>query len=229
MSENPPSSPQWAAFVEELKREFPNEFSNKPLTLRQQLKDMDQIIAVEKNFIDNPDLGLSNDNEEGEVDESLHGIMIGATKEKLKKDLGRDPKDHEVEEELEKFVNDWKKEKGSKEEGGEKKEKEVDELLRFYDDDGVRGGTVLADETRAQKRLRGDEKTIFSEKDIDQSLPRVMKDAAKDIAKIFLKNTKKIQDFKSTVVSGGSSGVAGVTGVVPFRIKSNVGGGAGSK
>ena len=49
--------------------------------------------------------------EEGEVDESLHGIMIGATKEKLKKDLGRDPKDHEVEEELEKFVNDWKKEK----------------------------------------------------------------------------------------------------------------------
>ena len=90
--------------------------------------------------------------------------------------------------------------------------------------DGVRGGTVLADETRAQKRLRGDEKTIFSEKDIDQSLPRVMKDAAKDVAKIFLKNTKKIQDFKSTVVSGGSSGVAGVTGVVPFRIKSNVGG-----
>jgi hypothetical protein len=74
--------------------------------------------------------------EEGEVDESLHGIMIGATKEKLKKDLGRDPKDHEVEKELNKFVDSWKKEKDSKEDSGNKKEGEVDELLRFYDDDG---------------------------------------------------------------------------------------------
>jgi hypothetical protein len=53
--------------------------------------------------------------EEVEVDESLHGIMIGATKEKLKKDLGRDPKDHEVEKELGKFVNSWKKENEYKE------------------------------------------------------------------------------------------------------------------
>jgi hypothetical protein len=52
---------------------------------------------------------------EGEVDESLHGIMIGATKEKLKKDLGRDPKDHEVEKELEKFVDGWKKDNKYKE------------------------------------------------------------------------------------------------------------------
>lgn len=68
--------------------------------------------------------------EEGEVDESLHGIMIGATKEKLKKDLGRDPEDHEVEKELEKFVNDWKKDNESKEDKGhksKKKEKDVDE------------------------------------------------------------------------------------------------------
>jgi hypothetical protein len=56
-----------------------------------------------------------DETEEGEVDESLHGIMIGATKEKLKKDLGRDPKDHEVEKELGKFVNSWKKDNEYKE------------------------------------------------------------------------------------------------------------------
>jgi hypothetical protein len=56
--------------------------------------------------------------EEVEVDESLHGIMIGATKEKLKKDLGRDPKDHEVEKELGKFVDSWKKDNESKEKKG---------------------------------------------------------------------------------------------------------------
>ena len=68
--------------------------------------------------------------EEGEVDESLHGIMIGATKEKLKKDLGRDPEDHEVEKELDKFVDSWKKDNESKEDKGhqsKKKEKDVDE------------------------------------------------------------------------------------------------------
>jgi hypothetical protein len=54
-------------------------------------------------------------NEEGEVDESLHGIMIGATKERLKKDLGRDPEDHEVEKELGKFVDSWKKDNEYKE------------------------------------------------------------------------------------------------------------------
>ena len=77
--------------------------------------------------------------EEGEVDESLHGIMIGATKEKLKKDLGRDPEDHEVEKELGKFVDSWRKEKGSEESDEKpkhKKKEDVDELLRFYDDDG---------------------------------------------------------------------------------------------
>jgi hypothetical protein len=53
-------------------------------------------------------------NEEEEMDESLHGIMIGATKEKLKKSLGRDPKDHEVEKELNKFVSAWKKDNDKK-------------------------------------------------------------------------------------------------------------------
>jgi hypothetical protein len=98
-----------------------------------------------------------DETEEGEVDESLHGIMIGATKEKLKKDLGREPKDHEVEKELGKFVDSWKKDNESKEKKGknpynpgkppspdfngynkkkEKKKEDVDELLRFYDDDG---------------------------------------------------------------------------------------------
>jgi hypothetical protein len=59
-----------------------------------------------------------DETEETEVDESLHGIMIGATKEKLKKDLGRDPKDHEVEKELGKFVDSWKKDNESKEKKG---------------------------------------------------------------------------------------------------------------
>ena len=69
--------------------------------------------------------------EEVEVDESLHGIMIGATKEKLKKDLGRDPEDHEVEKELGKFVDSWKKDNESKEDKGhqfkKKKERDVEE------------------------------------------------------------------------------------------------------
>ena len=59
-----------------------------------------------------------DETEETEVDESLHGIMIGATKEKLKKDLGRDPEDHEVEKELGKFVDSWKKDNESKEKKG---------------------------------------------------------------------------------------------------------------
>jgi hypothetical protein len=59
-----------------------------------------------------------DETEEGEVDESLHGIMIGATKEKLKKDLGRDPEDHEVEKELGKFVDSWKKDNEPKEKKG---------------------------------------------------------------------------------------------------------------
>jgi hypothetical protein len=59
-----------------------------------------------------------DETEEQEVDESLHGIMIFATKEKLKKDLGRDPEDHEVEKELGKFVDSWKKDNEPKEKKG---------------------------------------------------------------------------------------------------------------
>jgi|LakMenEpi03Aug12_release.lakeMendotaPanAssembly.Ray.scaffolds.fasta_scaffold184096_2 hypothetical protein len=99
-----------------------------------------------------------DETEEEEVDESLHGIMIGATKEKLKKDLGRDPEDHEVEKELGKFVDSWKKDNETKRKKREKnpynpgkppspdfngynkrkekKKEDVDEMLRFYDDDG---------------------------------------------------------------------------------------------
>jgi hypothetical protein len=46
---------------------------------------------------------------EGEVNESIHGVVMGATKEKLKKDLGREPEDHEVEHEIGKFYDKWKK------------------------------------------------------------------------------------------------------------------------
>jgi hypothetical protein len=56
-----------------------------------------------------------DETEEGEVDESLHGIMISAAKEKLKKELDRDPEDHEVEKELGKFVDSWKKDNEYKE------------------------------------------------------------------------------------------------------------------
>jgi hypothetical protein len=62
------------------------------------------------------------------LDESLHGIMISATKEKLKNALGRDAEDHEVEKEIERFVNDWKKDEESKKVKSQKK-KEVKEWV----------------------------------------------------------------------------------------------------
>jgi len=97
--------------------------------------------------------------EEGEVDESLNGLMLGVIKDKLSKDLGRKPEDHEIDKAHEDFVNSWKKDNESKEkkkkgyivpkppvpnfnghkkkeENKPKKKEEVDELLRFYDDDG---------------------------------------------------------------------------------------------
>jgi len=77
--------------------------------------------------------------EEGEVDESLNGLMLGVIKNKLSKDLGREPEDHEIDKAHEDFVNSWKKENESKEKEDKeptKKKKDVDELLRFYDDDG---------------------------------------------------------------------------------------------
>ena len=78
--------------------------------------------------------------EEGDVDESLNGIVMGAIKDKLTKDLGREPEDHEMDKAHEDFINSWKKNdekkknKHNPKEG--KKKEDVDELLRFYDDDG---------------------------------------------------------------------------------------------
>ncbi len=53
--------------------------------------------------------------EEGEVDESLNGLMLGVIKDKLSKDLGREPKNHEIDKAHEDFVNSWKKDNESKE------------------------------------------------------------------------------------------------------------------
>ena len=53
--------------------------------------------------------------EEGEVDESLNGLMLGVIKDKLSKDLGREPEDHEIDKAHEDFVNSWKKDIESKE------------------------------------------------------------------------------------------------------------------
>jgi hypothetical protein len=54
-------------------------------------------------------------NEEGEVDESLNGLMLGVIKDKLSKDLGREPEDHEIDKAHEDFVNSWKKDNKYKE------------------------------------------------------------------------------------------------------------------
>ena len=53
--------------------------------------------------------------EEGEVDESLNGLMLGVIKDKLSKDLGREPEDHEIDKAHEDFVNSWKKDNEPKE------------------------------------------------------------------------------------------------------------------
>ena len=53
--------------------------------------------------------------EEGEVDESLNGLMFGVIKDKLSKDLGREPENHEIDKAHEDFVNSWKKDNEYKE------------------------------------------------------------------------------------------------------------------
>jgi hypothetical protein len=55
------------------------------------------------------------ESEEGEVDESLNGLMLGVIKDKLSKDLGREPENHEIDKAHEDFVNSWKKDNESKE------------------------------------------------------------------------------------------------------------------
>jgi len=56
-----------------------------------------------------------SETEEGEVDESLNGLMLGVIKDKLSKDLGREPENHEIDKAHEDFVNSWKKDNESKE------------------------------------------------------------------------------------------------------------------
>lgn len=52
---DPPNSPQWNAFLVSLREEYPTEFNKEPKTLKQFLKDADRNIAVEEDFLDNPD------------------------------------------------------------------------------------------------------------------------------------------------------------------------------
>ncbi|MBU4252347.1 MAG: PEGA domain-containing protein [Candidatus Omnitrophica bacterium] len=76
--------------------------------------------------------------------------------------------------------------------------------------DGVRGGTILAENVRVEKRLRGDEKTIFNPEDVAQALPVLMKQAAGDVAKKFLDNIEKVRGFEVDAVK------------VKFKVKTNV-------
>ena len=61
--------------------------------------------------------------QEGDMDESLHGILLGAIKDKLTKELGRDPENHEIDKAHGDFIDTLKKEDEPKEE----KEKDVEE------------------------------------------------------------------------------------------------------
>jgi hypothetical protein len=76
--------------------------------------------------------------------------------------------------------------------------------------DGVKGGTILAENVRVEKRLHGDENTVFTTADITQALPALMKQASSDVAEKFLSNIDKVRSFKSDAVE------------VKFKIKTNV-------
>lgn len=62
--DNPPQNPPVKSFLDTIRELYPDEFSNKPLTLQKQLREMDEIIGVEKSFLDNPDLNLSGKHDE---------------------------------------------------------------------------------------------------------------------------------------------------------------------
>ena len=109
-------------------------FNDKQLSdLHERIITTTQAMAVNpeiKKLADDPNTDVEVKEElKGDIDESLYGIMIGATKEKLKKSLGRDAEDHEVEKELDRFLNSWKKDEESKKVKVQKK-KEVDEELK---------------------------------------------------------------------------------------------------
>lgn len=50
-----PTGPLGKDFLESLRKEFPEEFPETPLSLDDQLHYLDQVIAVEEGFIDNAD------------------------------------------------------------------------------------------------------------------------------------------------------------------------------
>lgn len=66
--------------------------------------------------------------------------------------------------------------------------------------DGVRGGSIVAESVRVEKRLHGDEKTTYTNDDVTQALPLLMKQAAMDVSKKFLDNIEKIRGFKVDAV-----------------------------
>jgi len=67
----------------------------------------------------------------GELDESLHGIMIASIKDRLTKSLGREPKDREIEREYNKFMDDWKKDVDSKKSKDKKEVKKPSEVKEW--------------------------------------------------------------------------------------------------
>lgn len=72
-AETASSSPQWAAFLESLKQEYPEEFNSKPQTLRAFLRDADQNTTITENFLDNPD-PISVSHERKEEDEGTGSV-----------------------------------------------------------------------------------------------------------------------------------------------------------
>ena len=60
-----PKGPLGKEFLQSLRQEFPEEFSNKPLTAARQLKEMDSILAVEENYLDSLDSELEMLPDEG--------------------------------------------------------------------------------------------------------------------------------------------------------------------
>lgn len=67
MSVSPPANPLLGkAFLDSLRLEYPDEFVETEPTLAHQLKDMDEIIYREENFLDNIDSTEEVVNEEDE-------------------------------------------------------------------------------------------------------------------------------------------------------------------
>jgi hypothetical protein len=79
--------------------------------------------------------------------------------------------------------------------------------------DAAKGGSVMADSVRVEKRLHGDEKTTFTQDDVMQALPVLMKNAAAEVSKKFLGTIDKIQ-----VAEGGTPNAVQVN----FTVKTNV-------